>query len=372
MISLYEYATDWYLKKLQAAKRVLYAQVHLTERCQYHCGHCYYAELGKKAIDMDFDAFRSRIKELTHLARSQGRFLRVDFTGGDPLLSPVLPDAVQECEANGVVCGLKCNPDILACGDAQSLATVLNGCSSVSLSLDGTKAFHDSLRHRKGSSDLVVKALRKANELGLKTRVNMTISRDNKDMIRDVFADLVKENVTVDAFTFARFWNGSFCDSMLSREDLVDCFDSCCSFYESYLSDPMSYGCYDGLRKPKVQLAFKEHLWLPYLESKGLVDKGLIGYARRIVDSLNCSALHQTVVIDPDNELFHCRKVSLAKVNNLTPGNLGGERFRSYVDSQYMCRSCVNEGICFGCPAVDEIVEKSDSGNPCPFYSRLK
>lgn len=172
-------------------------------------------------------------------------------------------------------------------------------------------------------------------------------------------------------FRYAKLWSGSFCGDMVSRKDLVGCFDSCCSFYESYLSNLASYGVRDGLRKPKIQLAFKEHLWLPYLESRELVDRDLVDYARRTVDSLNCSALHHTVVIDPDNELLHCRKVASAKIDKLILDNLEGNSFRRYIDARYTCRSCINENICFGCPAVDEVVEKRDSGNPCPFYFKV-
>lgn len=372
MISLYEYSTNWYLNKLRAAKRVLYAQIHLTGRCQYRCSHCYFSELGKKSVDADFDVIHSRIAGLIGLARKQSRFLRIDFTGGDPLLSPILPAVLRLCKANRIVCGLKCNPDILALSDNLSLANALDGCSSVSLSLDGTEEFHDSLRGRKGTFELALKALRKANDLGLKTRISMTISKDNKDMIKEVFSKLAQEDVNVDAFTFARLWSASLSNSMLGRKDLVECFDSCCSFYSAYLSDPASYTAYEGMIRPKIQLAFKEHLWLPYLESRGLINKELVKYARVATNSLNCSALHQTVVIDPDNKLFHCRKITSARIDDLSLENLDGANFCSCVNQKYTCRSCINRNVCFGCPAVDEIMETEKSRNRCPFYCSVK
>src|SRR5690348_11125901 len=85
----------------------LVLNMHLTERCNYHCSYCFgkwglaqtYAEIFEDETAGP-EILRSLVVALRSLVRETP--LRVTFVGGEPTLVSSLPRLVDECRDLGV------------------------------------------------------------------------------------------------------------------------------------------------------------------------------------------------------------------------------------------------------------------------------
>lgn len=368
MISLREYATRWYRIKYYASRRVLYCQIHLTERCQYRCSHCYFAELGNAASEFAEDDLVRALGDWSAFAKSLGMFVRVDFTGGDPFLYSSLERIFSVCRELGLVFGLKCNPDHLISIGETVLARQLQGCDSISLSLDGPPEFHNKLRHKEGAFESVLEAARVVNKLGMRLRISTTVSLQNKSMVVPILKLLQNEMINIDAYTFARYWSEENSHDVLRGNDLVDIFDLCSDFLIQYLAEPSSYASTEKRKAgiPRISFAFKEHLWFPYLANRGLLDNSFVESAIQSNNCLNCSALRPTVVVDADGSMYKCRKIPESRIAHFDECHKFDIE-RTAVFRSVSCLSCMFKNVCFGCPAVDGALGRTESA--CPLFS---
>lgn len=83
--------------RIEAAHKIVYCQMHLTHRCQYSCDHCYHREIKGVDRDIPVDDAIDIIERLRIFAKKEGKLLRADFTGGDPVLYPELHTIAQYC-----------------------------------------------------------------------------------------------------------------------------------------------------------------------------------------------------------------------------------------------------------------------------------
>jgi radical SAM protein len=108
------------------------------------------------------------------------------FTGGDPMMRRDLFDLIAYADAAGLRCSLT--------PTATALATVARlrraqaaGVRRIALSLDAPPArVHDDFRKVDGSWDRTMTILRNAQELGLSTQVNTTVTTHNVDLLPDM------------------------------------------------------------------------------------------------------------------------------------------------------------------------------------------
>lgn len=364
------YVSRWYKAKAIASRKVFYSQIHLTDRCQYRCSHCYFGELGRVSADMSLDMLESIFNWVLSSAGSLGRYPRIDLTGGDPFLATCFSDALQLCRESKCVFGIKSNPDAIVALGVEGVRDVLRGCDSVSLSLDGLRRFHDELRGRTGSFDSVISAAHILNEANIRLRLSTTVSRQNADQVVPLLRYLAAEDVIVSAYTFARYWSLESWGLILRRGELIGLFDECSLYLQDYLSCSSSYSdsCDRELLKPKIAFSFKEHLWFPYFAEKGLLDSEIINMATKNCNVLNCSALGATVVADVDGALSRCRKSKALKLSS-SEGYAYLKRAEESNFIGFECDSCFYRNACCGCPSFEDYF-MGPSFEPCPFYSR--
>lgn len=351
-----------YAERLMASRKIVYCQMTLTHRCQYLCSHCYHREIDSECLDMPIDDVIYAIESIAEFSRVSGKILRVDFTGGDPLLHPKLSDVIEHCRRKRIVYGLKCNPDQLMRLTPQELKMLIPECTGISLSLDGPKIFHDAIRG-KGSFDRVLSAARVVNQSGVFLRINATVSKMNAGLLPALLQVLAQSDIKVGAFTWARYWSFEDPQSVISLSELPAIFDAYLSVLEdlyeneSFFLDPREGG------GPRINSFFKEHLWLPHLLQRGYIDNNFIEKARGEINGLNCSAMRDSFIVDSVDKVYKCRKSSRWVVDLRKPGVIGIDE-----DCLGSCGACVNRNICLGCPAMIQGHRSDKDG--CPYYEK--
>lgn len=160
----------------------MHLTLHLTDRCNLCCRYCY-ARHGM--ADMSFDTAMAAINECTEQDPNPG----IIFFGGEPLLmSDLIFRVIEECESR--------TPDrfhykVTTNGTLVTPDFIERACAArlhVAISCDGTPFAHD--RHRiakdgKGSSDVVVVALRQILSVQPSAPVMMTVNPDTASDLPD-------------------------------------------------------------------------------------------------------------------------------------------------------------------------------------------
>ncbi len=155
----------------QVTKRI---KIQIGYGCNAKCSFCYYYDkLSQKNLPS------SMILEELDLARSLG-FEDLDFSGGEPTLSPMLEKSIEHAKELGFKdIGIITNGMVIS--NSRMLEKyVKSGLSDVLLSIHGSKAeVHDSLTNIPGSFDRILSAARNSTEFGIKVRTNYVITKSN-------------------------------------------------------------------------------------------------------------------------------------------------------------------------------------------------
>jgi len=152
-------------------KKLKHAIVHVTNRCNFRCNHCF----------IDFSPKRDlKIEDYQRLGKQMPDLFWLDIAGGEPFLRKDLADIVScfkfevlQIPTNGSL------PDLII-GQVQRMKTQTSGKISISLSLDGLENTHEDIRGVKGNWNQVWNTfaeLRK--EGGVSIKINTVINRAN-------------------------------------------------------------------------------------------------------------------------------------------------------------------------------------------------
>jgi len=249
---------------------------YLTYRCNARCGFCDIWE--DNTVPASQEAGLDTIKaNLADLKRAGVKF--VDFTGGEPLMHPALPEALTYAKEIGLRTTVTSN-GILYPRLAEKLA---GNIDILQFSLGGAdRDSHDSLRGVK-CFDHINESVETARSLGEKPTFIFTVTDDNFERLDEVVAFSRSLNVLL------------------------------------FLNPCFSYPGIDGLSTDNAaKLAGLSRL-------KGVtIDRGFLKF---IADGGNkrddprCLAVRSTIVISPDNSLvlpcFHFRESGLPIDGNL-------------------------------------------------------
>jgi radical SAM protein len=147
----------------------------VTQACDLACVHCR-ASAQPELLEGELTTDEGR--ELLNEIKRFGNPLMV-FTGGDPLKRPDLYDLAR----HSVSVGLRTNitPSATPLLTAEAIHEFQKcGISRMAISLDGPDApTHDGFRQVDGTYECAIFALRHAQEIGLETQVQTTVTRQN-------------------------------------------------------------------------------------------------------------------------------------------------------------------------------------------------
>jgi len=165
-----------------------FIQLHLTEKCNLKCTHCY--QSGEGSDEMSLAEIRSLIREVADMvgewSAAYGVFFSTSFniTGGEPFLREDIFKVLEELTSRGIDAYLLSNGLLINRKRAEMLAKL--GVKGVQVSIEGPEDIHDAIRG-KGSLKRSLSGIHCLLDAGLEVTMNTTLS----DMNAAHFADII-------------------------------------------------------------------------------------------------------------------------------------------------------------------------------------
>lgn len=166
-----------------------FVQLHLTERCNLRCRHCY--QSGTKNQELSLSETRHVAVEVSEMLDTWTDAYDVPFspsfniTGGEPFLREDIFKVLQEVGDRGFELYLLTNGILIDKTKAQRLADL--GVKGVQVSIEGPESVHEEIRGR-GSFSSSLRGVRHLLDAGLTVTLNVTLS----DINADYFMDMVR------------------------------------------------------------------------------------------------------------------------------------------------------------------------------------
>jgi pyruvate-formate lyase-activating enzyme len=159
--------------------RPLVAELFLTDNCNLKCISCACWRTVTRR-ELTGDEWRDVLDQLAELG-----FVKVNFTGGEPLLRRDAPELIAHATDRGIR-NVHVNTNALLLDDRRRRAVLDAGARSFNISVDGPNAqTHDAVRGVHGAFDRTVAHLRELlasrDRLHLRVRMNFTVMRSNVD-----------------------------------------------------------------------------------------------------------------------------------------------------------------------------------------------
>ncbi len=328
-------------------------QLHLTERCNLSCRHCYRQKRVKPELPL------SRIADiLRDIDRALGAWrtdcgvdfrLRLQIAGGEPFLRPEIFELIDFAKKLDFALSILTNGTLVGDSTAEALAN--GGVDLVQISLDGGERTHDSIRGP-GAYESAMEAARRLAERRVFVSLNATLSRLNAEEVDEILDAGRKCGASRVSFSrLVPLGSGSeLADSVLSASELRRIY----SKFAGRTDRDIEIACGD----PLVGL---------------LEDVGDVPAPAGDIAVGGCSAGVAAVTVLPDGAAMACRRLGIEI------GNLLKTPFRElWADSAVLwslrtrdsyrgrCGACERWAICRGCRAVAFALSAKD-GKPDPF-----
>ena len=204
-----------------------FIQLHLTERCNLRCTHCY--QSGNSSDELSLTEIRSVIREVADMLGEWSAAYDVTFsssfniTGGEPLLRQDIFQVLEELTKNRFDAYLLSNGTLIRRDTAELLAQL--GVKGVQVSIEGPEGIHDVIRG-KGNLKRSLSGIQCLLDAGIEVALNTTLSDINASFFLDVIA--LASSMGVQKLGFSRLVpSGSgrrFLDRMLTKEVLADLY----------------------------------------------------------------------------------------------------------------------------------------------------
>src|SRR5208283_1061747 len=166
-----------------------FIQLHLTERCNLKCTHCY--QSGESSDEMSLAEIRSVISEVSDMLREWSSAYDVTFsssfniTGGEPFLRQDLFDVLEELTRQEIDAYLLSNGILINRDNAETLAGL--GVKGVQVSIEGPEDIHDAIRGQ-GSLKRSLEGIKYLLDAGIEVTMNTTLSDINAPYFLEVVA----------------------------------------------------------------------------------------------------------------------------------------------------------------------------------------
>jgi radical SAM protein with 4Fe4S-binding SPASM domain len=182
-------------KKLILRPRYFFLQWHITERCNWHCKHCYQEEdYIRKEVPFNrlIEIFKQYLRLIKCLGTIGYQRTRLSITGGEPLLREdffLFLERIYKYNRYFFLSILS-NGSLINKENARRLKAL--GVRAVQVSLEGKEQRNDYIRGR-GSFQKTINAIKILVEAGIMTSVSLTLTKQN---ISDIsyLIDLCEKN----------------------------------------------------------------------------------------------------------------------------------------------------------------------------------
>lgn len=169
---------------------------NVTGRCNLSCAHCYINAGYDGENELSLEEAKVFIDDLAEM-----KIPLLMFTGGEPLVRRDFWELADYASARGLKIALSTNGTLITKEVAAKIKEF--GIEYVGVSLDGAKEeTHDIIRNQPGSFKKAMQALKNCTELGLKSGIRVTVTKDN---YREI-ADLIDLSLSLNIPRFCVYW----------------------------------------------------------------------------------------------------------------------------------------------------------------------
>ena len=159
----------------------------LTTACNLHCAHCASSAGTPRENELTLDESLDICKQFPALLVQE-----VDFTGGEPLLSPNWVKLAEELAELNIPIRMVSNGVLLEKNIPQLLKVNM---TTVGVSLDGLEATHDHIRRQQGLFKEITRGMRESMKAGIPTAVITAVNDRNIDELPDLFKFIIELGV---------------------------------------------------------------------------------------------------------------------------------------------------------------------------------
>ncbi|WZL72687.1 radical SAM protein [Clostridiaceae bacterium 35-E11] len=158
---------------------------NLTQKCNYHCKHCYANAYNQKK---DLLTTQDILKTIDDFHKSKVPV--VLLSGGEPFMRNDLFEIIQALRSKNIMVSISTNGSLINEKSAVQLKNL--GVNYVGISLDGTKETHDHFRGIQHAYDDAIQGIENCQRAGLKVGLRFTLQKKNYHEIPYIF-DLMDE-----------------------------------------------------------------------------------------------------------------------------------------------------------------------------------
>lgn len=162
---------------------------NITRTCNLRCVHCYADSHAQQYPgELSWEQCCTVIDDLA--AYGANALL---LSGGEPLLHPHLPAILERATQKGLKVTISTNGTRITPEWASRFKQW--GVAYVGISLDGIGAVHDSFRGVEGAFKAAIHGFKCCEEVGQKTGLRLTLTRNNVQCMEDILNFIEQENI---------------------------------------------------------------------------------------------------------------------------------------------------------------------------------
>lgn len=279
--------------------------------CNYRCGFCYY--YNKLDVVTPLDEVKQRIDHLVECGIKEA-----DLSGGESSIHREWLEILDYCNDKGLKTSCLSNGSMFSKYDFLE-ESKNHGLREILFSLHGfDEEIHNKMVGVKAGFRKITKAIENANDLGIKVRLNCTVTQDNYKKLDTEFVDLVhKYDVAQVNFLTLNYWDDATSQDVFPYKQATNAIKR----------------SIDKLNVPDIRVRYT-----PFCYMEGY-EKHLYGYYQHIYDLSDWNIATYDHKIDPKeykgNELLELHKSAEKQRNNTYKKNKE-------------CLDCVHYFICDG------------------------
>ena len=159
--------------------------IEITKKCNAACDQC-----GSRC-DINSEEILTKeqiLSAMRDLKENIGTYTMINISGGEPLLRKDLFEIMTEITAMGFDWGMVSNGSLITDKVIEQMKA--SGMKTITVSLDGLKETHDSLRHLPGSYDKIIEALKKLKAAAFLDHLQVTFTANKRNVYE--FEELYK------------------------------------------------------------------------------------------------------------------------------------------------------------------------------------
>lgn len=184
--------------------------------CNYDCSFCYY----RSKLDI-IDSLQI-IKDRIEYIKSYSLINQIELSGGESSIHPQWFEILSECSKYFNYISTLSNGSKFK--DKKFMEkSKLYGLKEILFSMHGYGQYHDKIVNKNNAFENLLSAINNSLELNLVTRINCTVTTDNKDSLFDftnVILELIPKGISQLNFILHNFWEDNKNSGEIVYEEL--------------------------------------------------------------------------------------------------------------------------------------------------------